>query len=59
MPEDVENALLRFQSFLARYTMGEIIDQRSGFTVNDARLLIGEIEVAAQHRLHERPDRYS
>jgi hypothetical protein len=52
MPDDVQAALDRFQSFLEHYGTDEVIDQRSGFTANDAQLLIGEIEMAAQERRH-------
>jgi hypothetical protein len=53
MPDDVQAALARFQSFLEHYGIDAVIDARSGFTASDAQLLIGEIELAAQERRHE------
>ena len=50
MPEDVEAALDRFQSFVGRLGMDAIIDSESGFTASDAQLLIGEVEMAAHAR---------
>ncbi|CAN5442322.1 hypothetical protein BH10PSE12_BH10PSE12_23470 [soil metagenome] len=59
MPDDVQAALERFQTFLDHYGIDAVIDARSGFTANDAQLLIGEIELAAQERrrdAHERDE---
>jgi hypothetical protein len=50
MPDDVQAALERFQSFIGRLGLDAVIDKESGFTTNDAELLIGEIEIAAQAR---------
>lgn len=50
MPDDVEAALDRFQSFVGRLGIDAIIDPESGFTASDAQLLIGEIELAVDAR---------
>jgi hypothetical protein len=50
MPEDVQAALERFRSFLDPFGLDTLIDAKSGFSVNDAQLLIGEIEMAAHER---------
>jgi hypothetical protein len=50
VPDDVDAALERFRAFLARYGMDEVIDVGSGFSTNDAQLIIGEVELAAQER---------
>lgn len=51
MPDDVRDALERFQQFLGGFGAGELIDPNSGFTVADGMLLVGEVELAArQHR---------
>lgn len=51
MPEDVTAAIDRLQQFIGRLGMDAIVDEASGFSVADATLLIGEVEMAAaQHR---------
>ncbi len=47
MPEDVRQALDRFQNFLGKHRSDAVIDQASGFTVSDGMLLAGEIELNA------------
>lgn len=54
MPEDVRQALERFQRFLGHFPAGEMIDSESGFTVADGMLLVGEIEMAAGHHRDDR-----
>jgi hypothetical protein len=46
MPQDVRAALERFQQFIGRFGMSGVVDEESGFTVGDAMLLIGEVEMA-------------
>ena len=55
MPEDVNAALERFQTFLERFPDGGLIDADSGFTVSDGMLLVGEIQMLG-HR--SEPDEY-
>ncbi|RYM07982.1 hypothetical protein [Sphingobium cupriresistens] len=50
MPEDLNDALERFQIFVGRFGLDDVIDEDSGFTHNDAMLLAGEIEMAIQTR---------
>jgi len=51
MPEDVRQALERFQRFVERYPGGGIIDEESGFSVADGMLLAGEIESASSRAM--------
>ncbi len=53
MPDDVSQALERFQQFIGSFEAAQVIDERSGFSVSDAMLLVGEVELAA--RQHSRP----
>lgn len=53
MPEDVNEALERFRIFLDCFSLDAIIDEESGFTVNDGHLLAGEIEMLAIERRKE------
>jgi len=53
MPDDVNAALDRFERFLARFGTDAVVDPDSGFTVGDAYLLIGEVQMAAQNRRSE------
>lgn len=48
MPDDVNAALERFQSFLGRCP-DEIIDPESGFTKSDGMLLVGEVGLSHAH----------
>ncbi|MEJ7934627.1 hypothetical protein WG907_10200 [Sphingobium sp. AN558] len=51
MPEDVIAALERLQQFIGRLGMDAVVDVQSGFTVADATLLIGEVEMGlSRHR---------
>lgn len=52
MPDDVSAALARFQTFLGSWN-GSMIDERSGFTVSDGMLLVGEVEMS---HAHQEPD---
>lgn len=47
MPDDVRQALERFQRFIERHPSGGVIDEESGFTSADGMLLAGEIESAS------------
>ncbi len=49
MPEDVRAALERFQQFIGKFGMTSVIDAESGFTVGDAMLLVGEVEMTGHH----------
>ena len=49
MPDDVSAALERFQTFIGRYSGGEVIDEKSGFTVADGMLIVGEVEMSTAH----------
>ncbi|WP_289145011.1 hypothetical protein [uncultured Sphingobium sp.] len=53
MPDDVNNALERFKTFLGSFGMDAVIDQNGGFTTSDGHLLIGEIEMAMAERRSE------
>jgi hypothetical protein len=53
MPDDVNAALERFQNYAGAFSAGSVIDDTSGFTVADAQLLIGQIEMTAHY---ESPD---
>ena len=44
MPDELNEALERFQIFAARFKLDDLIDVESGFTGNDAALLAGEVE---------------
>lgn len=55
MPEDVQSALERFQTFLGRFAGGEVIDQDSGFTVGDGMLLVGEVQTGHMSSDEESP----
>ena len=48
MPEDVRAALERFQNFLGKFP-GGVIDQESGFTMEDGTMIVGEIEMSSAH----------
>ncbi|PHP16605.1 hypothetical protein CG471_27230 [Sphingobium sp. IP1] len=50
MPDELNEALERFQMFAARFKLDDLIDAESGFTGNDAALLAGEVEMAIQTR---------
>lgn len=50
MPDDVRQALERFQRFVERFPAGSVIDPQSGFSVADGMLLAGEIEMNARRR---------
>lgn len=47
MPDDVRQALDRFQQFIAGFGSSVPIDEASGFCVADAMLLIGEVQLHA------------
>ncbi len=49
MTDDVSAALERFQTFLGNWH-GDLIDEKSGFTVGDGMLLVGEVEMSHAHR---------
>lgn len=49
MPEDVNAAIERLQTFLGSFH-GDLVDEKSGFTVTDGMLLVGEIELAYAQR---------
>ncbi|MGY2736032.1 hypothetical protein [Sphingomonas sp. UYP23] len=52
MPDDVNAAMERFQTFLGTFH-GDLVDEKSGFTVSDGMLLVGEVQLSHAH--HE-PD---
>lgn len=54
MPDDVSQALERFQTFLGRFPAGGTIDADSGFTVGDGMLIVGKVELAASQHVIER-----
>ncbi|MEK7342231.1 MAG: hypothetical protein AABZ73_00225 [Pseudomonadota bacterium] len=57
MPDELNEALERFQLFVGRFRLDEVIDADSGFTGNDAALLAGEVEMAIQTRgMHDDPE---
>lgn len=57
MPDELNEALERFQLFVGRFRPDEVIDADSGFTGNDAALLAGEVEMAIQTRgMHDDPE---
>jgi hypothetical protein len=45
MPDDLREALQRFELFLESHGTDQVIDAASGFTTNDAYLLLGELEM--------------
>jgi hypothetical protein len=49
MPDDVRQALERFQRFVERFPPGGVIDADSGFSVADGMLLAGEVELHSGH----------
>jgi hypothetical protein len=55
IPNDVNEALERFQSFLGRCP-DEIIDPKSGFTKSDGMLLVGEVGLS---HAHDEPDEHA
>lgn len=48
MPDDVNAALERFQTFLGNIH-GDLVDEKSGFTVSDGMLLVGEVTLSHAH----------
>jgi hypothetical protein len=50
MPDDVRQALERFQRFIENRPPGTVIDEASGFSVADGMLLAGEIEMSSAHQ---------
>lgn len=50
MEDDIEGALTRFELFLESKESNSVIDSESGFTTNDAQLLLGQIKLAQSQR---------
>lgn len=50
MPDDVRQALERFQRFIESHPSGTVIDDLSGFSVEDGMLLVGEIKMSGVHQ---------